>query len=277
MRTWLAKFCILPGLLLAGCVGTIVGNPQEEDGASAPDTSPQEAQVVFDFVDYGGGGGTPDTQPGNTAEPPTDPPVERQGQVELLEAWMVFDQIRILEAGRCAPELGVALSQRVVVELIEGRELPTRPGFNHALASVCDVSFRISHLSAGELPAGAPAELAERSLLIKGLRGDGTPFSIQAQLDEELRFDSSALPFDLGSGTQRFVVGFPLEAIVSTVSLDTIPAGAEEIQINETSHRNVFDRVLAQLLSQPILTRDLNEDGAVDPDELDAVLATAGP
>lgn len=230
-------------LLLLGvqaCAGTDVGNPPSQ----VTDT---EVTVSLRGVDRGAPSGL----------------VLATGD-EVTEAWVVIDKLRLRGAESCEGNAAADdVTGPIVAELVSGRELPSAPSFTRQDASFCRLQVSIRPLGAGEV-AGAPAELAGTTLLLRGRRADGVPFVLRSDLGQKLQLDARTAPFTGADGQLSLEVRFAIDAWLSAADL----AGAElsdvdgvpTIEIDHDRNKDSLEAVEHVLDDSLSLWRD-DDDG----------------
>lgn len=243
--------------MLFGCAGTEVGNPGEE------------ADVTLQFAAL-----TDEARPGALV---------LDDGTRIDEAWLVIAELELRSASRCESggdggdgELDELALGPFVVELVSGLELPRAPMLSPLTRSFCRLELDLAPPEDDTiLPAFAPAALARRSVLVRGRRADGVAFELSGNLDAQLHLEAaSAEPFSLAAGREPLLIGFALSSWVAAAELDAIE-GEDPIRIDhETNHPERFEAFEDAFRRSARLLRDANDDGTIDPDELDEVLAT---
>lgn len=226
---------------LTSCVGTEVGNPQ--------DTS-----VSVEFGGY-------DRQQRGA--------LTLANGVEISEAWLVFDELRLREAADCSGGTQVDVDQAFAVELVSGQEFPGLDAFRRPAGRYCRLEMRLAEADPGELDSGVPSELAGLSILVRGSHDDGTPFVLRDDFNETFRLDGD---FRLQDERDRLLVAFALDQWISPAQLDAAE-GDTEIVIDENTNRDILDAFRDNVRRSAGLFRDRNDDGALQDDEFGEQLA----
>ena len=173
-----AALCATCALWLLGspsCVGTEVGNPQDE---------PDDGLVTLQLAAQG-----ERTSAGITL---TDGTI-------IEQVWVSLGPISLRRADACSDEGEVMLSTGpVVAELVSGVELPSRPSARISARSFCRVKLSFDALEQMGPIEGAPRALSEVNLYVLGRTRSGERVVIQSDirqtivlhaLDEEIALD----------------------------------------------------------------------------------------
>lgn len=254
-----AYWCFPVLLWATGCVATDVGNPQDE---------PSDAEIrVVVFEEE------PDAAP--TALSLSD-------GVEITHVWMAIDETRfsatcddVEEAeGETETETEseedeeVRQRELVVTDLVSGTSFPNPIAVMQPGTSFCAMRLRIRPVSAAELPAGAPAELAGYSMLVRGLRKDGTPFIVYANFDDELELGGEiTLRTDAKS---PFLIGFAANGWLPHRDLSPLPG--DLIRIDAENHTLIYEAFRDAVSASPRLFHD-DGDGILEPNEAERPIA----
>lgn len=225
--------------LLCGCVGTEVGNPE--------DTKTSNVSVEFSGYDSQQRGA-----------------LTLASGVEIDEAWLVFDELRLREAANCDGGQEVDVDRAFAVELISGRELPALDGFARPATRYCRLELRFAESDIDALPSEAPAELDGLSILVRGSY-DGTPFVVRDDFSDRFRLDGS---FTLSEEREPLLVAFALDRWLNASDFEAA-AGDSEIVIDDSNNSDLLDLFRDRVRQSAGLFRDSNEDGELQDDEFE--------
>ncbi len=223
------------------CVGTEVGNPQD-------------AEVSLEFQ-------------GVVASSSTA--LTLASGIELREAWFVFEEIEIKGGADCDEEAETEFAGVNVVDFISGAQYP---GYDLSLiepGSYCQVNLHIESFEIDDLPRQAPSELADLTILIRGQRSDGKHFELSTGSGEALVLEGA---FELMAGREKLFVAFAVNQWLLEEELNEAE-GDEMIYINSDDNPEIFAEFIGRLESTALLLRDENQDGVLQPSEVDAPLA----
>lgn len=213
----------LAALVLVACDGTETGNP--------PMGAVQLALVAPDVP----------VPAALTADPVTG--------VRVDEVWVSIGRIKFVPGGESCTEPGEADSdvrEGLIAEVAaEGSvlSLPLPPG------DYCRVRVRLAR--ADEAPAALP-ELEDQALVVRGVRGDGVPFTIRSRAQPDVDLRSRGAPFTLGDDAPALLLAFDARAWVAAVDLAAAAPEGGVIVIDEQQNRDLlpaFDRAVAEGLS----------------------------
>lgn len=230
--------------VLASCVGTEVGNPQDDTDVS----------VQFTGVE----------------QPPPNALTLSSG-LRVDEAWMVFSESSVELAENCEEDEEIDVEQPFVVELIGGSELPGPNMFTRPRGDYCAFEVELGALAADELPADTPAELASISILVRGALSDGTPFVLRSTTEESISLEGE---FAFTAESEALLIAFALDRWFAESGIDDI-AGGDIALIDGENNADVLEAVNERIPDSALLIRDTNEDGAAQPSELASPLADA--
>lgn len=244
-RAWIP----LAALTVASCTVTETGNP------------PFAAQMALTT---------------DTSDPDTVALGSGVAPVVVQEAWVSIGDVRFVRASECdAPgETEIDIPGPIVAELAGE---PSVIEFELGGADYCRVRVPLSRTRA-PLPTGAPAEMLDHSLLVRGERADGTPFLLLSRIEREADVRSRGEPFDLGEARRAVVLAFDVARWLTGVDLDGAEVGADGvIRIDERTNDAQLDAFEANVDAALRLFRDTDEDGALDAEERSELLAEGAP
>lgn len=241
---------------LSGCAdSTGVGNPVTGELSLAIVRDDEEP--VVDAVDTGMAGSSTATLPAAALE----------------RAVLVLGRLRFIPCDES--QASVEQSGPFVVDLLEGRMDPPLEAFAAPDGGICGFDAELA-------PARDSAELGARSVFFSGVRADGTPFLLFANMRATLRVRASSLA---GWGTpetpailwalrpRRWAAQMELSAVEPAVW-----AGGRRrsIVIDVNRHPALFALIRSRLASESAIFRDGDTIGALDAsDRAEGELGTA--
>ncbi|MGM0557869.1 MAG: hypothetical protein ACQEVA_15900 [Myxococcota bacterium] len=240
---WKIAYVLAGSLLMASCVGTEVGNPQDENA---------DVSVQFTGVE----------------QPPPNALTLSSG-VRIDEAWLVFSEASVELASQCDEDGEIDVEQPFAVELVGGSELPAPNMFTRPQGSYCRFELELDALDAADLPEDVPAELVNTSVLVRGARADGTPFELRSTTDESIAIEGD---FAFDRTEESLLVAFALDRWFADAGLDALTA-TDPIVIDDEVNSTVLEIINESIPKSALLIRDENRDGAAQPSELAAPLA----
>jgi hypothetical protein len=224
------------------CVGTEVGNPQED------------ASVSVEFTGV---------------EQPRPSALTLSSGVRIDEAWLVFSESSVELASSCDEDDEIDVDQPFVVELVSGSELPTPNMFTRPRANYCRFELEVAALNVDELPAGVPDDLDATSLSVRGARADGTPFVLRSQVETTIEL---AGDIALTGDKEPLIVAFAIDRWFEEVGLDEAEGG-DQVLIDADNNVEILEAINANVPASALLIRDSNDDGAAQASELAAPIA----
>lgn len=191
-----------------------------------------------------------------------------QDGARVDELWMVVGRIRMTPGADCdSDDDKVDIEGPVVVDLL-GETAPSMPLLiGSESGSFCQLRVAFEKATAEELPAGAPAGLAEQSVVMRGVRADGTPFEVISDVNDEYSLEAKDGTFELPVGGNPLFLAYELGAWMTALDLDNLTGDPILVSKDENSG-NLSDFEDAVKGSAKLL-RDGDEDGELDADELD--------
>lgn len=223
------------------CVGTDVGNPQGEE---------IEIEVEFAaFEETAAGALTLD-----------------QG-VEIDEAWIVIDRIRLRRADPCEDDGEFDLRSPIIANLLRPEETIGTRRFTRRSGDYCRFIVEFDDIDEEDLPAGAPAQLAEHSIFIAGRRDDGVAFELRADFGDRFRLDAEESPFRLERVEELLQVAFAANTWFDVDALNALESDGDMIRIDDDNNAAILEDFRDAIKNSARLFRDGN---------LDELLATGG-
>lgn len=179
--------------------------------------------------------------------------------------WMVVDRVRFRPGADCAgedPESDV--DGPLVADLIGGGFVGGRVSFSVPAGPFCRLRVGFHRLEEA-VPAGAPAELAGQSILVRGARADGVPFTVASELGEELELKARGGAFTLPEGESPLVLGYEVGSWIAALDLGGLSGPTILIDKNgDTVRLEAFE---AAVKDSAELFKDEDGDGALSPAE----------
>jgi hypothetical protein len=240
--------------LAAGCIGTDVGNPGDDDGGpERPDADEPGDTVVVD-LDVALYDDAASLLPSGA-------------RIEL--AWVNVGRVRLRRAGVCEDEVELDIRGPIPDDMLTPGAPEPLQGIELADDHYCRVDFEWDPLEAS--PGGdVPPALVEHSFLIEGERGDGTPFVLRSDRGDEIRLDAvdDAVGFPIDAATGALFVALDAEALFAGIDLDAAQVGSDGvIRIDDDENDELIDRFEANLEAAARLFGDLDGNGVLDEDE----------
>lgn len=243
-RKVFSTLVVLATALLVSCVGTHVGNPQEDQ--------PEKVEVELNFDGF---------------EETQQNALILDNGMQLHAVWLVLDEFRFRHADNCQEETSFDVAEPIVIDLLAEERSYEAPTFTKVAGEYCQLDLGFGQVDDSEaLPEEAPQELLGNSVLVKGRRTDGVKFYISANFGDEFFLDGAVENFRLEQDFESLVVGFALNEWVNTASLDAIE-GEDPIVIDTQSHAELLDEFHTAVKRSARLFSDQNRNGRVDPDE----------
>ncbi len=232
---------------LAACTGTDVGNPQTGT-----------ANVELNFTGY-------DTTQQRNA-------LTLSNGYEIESAWVGLQGFGAKQASNCDANTEVDSDETVVLDLIGHTSDYAAPRFQKTAGDFCRFDLTFHKLGASELPAAAPADLADHSVVVRGRRDDGVEFVVHSDLADSVPLHSPSTTFHLDAGDDYLLVGFALDEWFDAGQIAAI-TGEDPIVIDADHHPDLLTNFETAIKTSATLFKDLDGDGNLDANEFTEVLA----
>lgn len=206
---------LIISLWALNCVGTDVGNPVR----SAP-----QMHLEFSVFD--------DTAP---------EALTLENGLEIDEAWMVFTRLRLRHADPCDEDQDLFMREPIVADLLNPESVFGTEELFYGSGQFCQFGLEFDSIDANELREGAPAELGEHSILIRGRRADGTAFELRSDFSDRLRLDAENGAFRLEEDPESLEVAFAANSWFDVTALDAIESEVDLILIDDENHVALLD------------------------------------
>ncbi|NUP13068.1 MAG: hypothetical protein HOW73_44070 [Polyangiaceae bacterium] len=243
-RPWLAALALSPFIVTCGPRGgTDVGNG---------------ATVSFDVGGY------------KPSSAPVVNTVSKKGQARVDAFWVSVGSFQLQPGGSCqAPKKGgsFVFDGPVVGDLLQDTP-SSAPDERVGVESgeYCRLRMTLEPAAADELPAGAPSEMADASVFIRGVRADGTPFVVRSTRSVNLRLKAPEdHPFSLADH-EALMIGFDADAAVAALDLDSLDADVE-IRIDEDTNVSRLSALENRMKTSSRLFRDEDANGVLSIEE----------
>ena len=219
--------CLVTG---TGCVATDVGNPQDGD--------PVVSEIRLEAFEE------------------NDPrALTFADGMRITHAWIAIDEARftpceVVDVDGDDEELQV--EGPVVTDLLTGTSFPGPFRPTGTKTVYCGFELDIRPLAASELPIGAPADLADTSMLVRGVRKDENPWVVRAQFEDTLELAGDVeLRHDQ---VNRLVVGFAANTWISHRELSLL--SGNPILIDPSVTPDIHDDFVDAVMESPRLFLD---------------------
>jgi hypothetical protein len=182
------------------------------------------------------------------------------------EVWIAVERFQLQPGATCsgADTTATTYDGPLIVNLLDGNPMASDKIAIQS-GSYCRLRLELHEVDATELPAGAPQELAGASLLMRGHRADGVPFTVRSRQHVEFRLDAGSGGAFVLEGDNPLIVGFELGSMVR--ALDLGPLGTLPIVIDDKTNVDRLNGLDKALRSAATLFRDEDEDGELGEDE----------
>ncbi|MBI2897886.1 MAG: hypothetical protein HYY06_30285 [Deltaproteobacteria bacterium] len=197
--------------------------------------------------------------------------------VEIDDAWIGLSRIRLRAAEDCdATDARTDLEGPIGADLIEPMTLPSDLALEVAATAYCRIELDIAKIDADELP-GVPADLDDRSALVRGRRADGVAFELATDFSDRFRLEAGVEPFAIPDGQSGLLLAFGLDGWIGADLLEEADVeerdGEPFIEIGDGENDEIEDAFRDAVRQSARLFRDLDLDGELSDDEREDTLA----
>jgi hypothetical protein len=195
---------------------------------------------------------------------------DSDASLRVESAWILLGDMRFVKSADC--DRGSA--SRVDVEGPQALELvDNRDALDLELeaARYCRVRVR---LEKAKDVSGAPAELEDHSIVLRGTRADDREFVVRSRRNFDLDLRSRGDGFDLTGARGAMILAFDVATWLEGVDLEGAePSSNGAIEIDEQSDRTRLGAFEDNVKEAMELFRDRDRDSKLDDDDLDDSLA----
>ena len=230
--------CILIACWAAGCTGTETGNPFDaEMRADAHSSDPAAVDI-------------------------------EAGAVAVDQAWLSLDPIEMIPAGDCDSDQGASAAPPSFGAADHAEAGETLAVFELVEDDYCRARLPFV-LATDPLPAGAPPELAGRSIVVGGeVTATQTSFLIASEIDRVIDVRAVSGSFAMTADAGFVFLGFDVAKWLDGVDIASgTPDGNGVIVIDSETNPNLLSAFEANLAGGIELFRDDDRDGSADPAE----------
>lgn len=223
-------------LLLGACSSTSVGNP--------PRSSVEIQLTAFDSQ-------------------PAAKPARQAAGVVVSRALMVVERVRL----RTCDAMELEARGPYVADLLGTGIVGVAPKLQTSERCFSGVRLKFAKLEHDRIPAGAPADVVGRSIVIEGKSAGGRRFRIDADFDDEFDLNAGNAGLMLStSGDARVFVAFASDRWLDAAALDGVPGGGD-ILIDRDHNQAAYEAFRNAVKGSGHLFDDENHDGHLDDSE----------
>lgn len=200
----------------------------------------------------------------------------RTGASETVieETWVALGEPLFLEEGNCGVLDEYPLGPTQLVADLAAPD--ARIELEVRAQSYCGLVLPLQQESP-ELPAGAPSELADHSIVLTGTRADGTPFMLLHAEQDELEVVADDGSFEVEEDGPLLLLAFDVAALMRDVDLDNADVDTDGvIRIDAMQNSGLHIAFDVSLECSLDLYFDVDDDGVLD-DTVDPHVARCAP
>jgi hypothetical protein len=210
------------------------------------------------------------------------------GSLNIDTAKVVLDELRFRPFSACQngeEEVNdVLINGPFVVDLLHPTIITGLENVQVLAGKYCRIELILKKLNDEEVPSTVdPSDpIVNRSIIIEGKRGDGTPFSMMTEFDEEFKLENETTGFEVGPsfGVQDLIIAFDFDQWFLSLNLfdPQVEISNDEnndpiIMIDDNSNENIQETVEDNVKRSADLFEDKDNDDELDVNELDSSLA----
>jgi hypothetical protein len=182
--------------------------------------------------------------------------------VVLEAAWLAIGEVTLLGEGECANlgEIDVFGRTAIAADLVRG---DARFTLDVAARSYCGLALPLN-LNNSDLPQGAPAALADHSIVLSGHRADGVRFELLHSEQDTIELAADAGEFAIEADGSGLLLSFDVAVWMEGLDFDAAEIGDDGvIHIDVSANRALLDAYEANLECSLELFADADDDGAL--------------
>ncbi len=193
-------------------------------------------------------------------------PVRAAAGLTVSRALMVVERVRL----RTCAGKEVQYAGPYVADLLGTGVVGMAPRLEVADRTFCSVQLKFSKLERDKVPAGAPADLVERSIVLEGATAAGRRFRVEADFDDEFELRTGgAAGLTVAAGDARIFIAFASNTWLDAAALDAIP-GSGDILISKDQNQATYEAFRNAVKRSAHLFDDDDHDGRLgDAEEHD--------
>lgn len=198
-----------------------------------------------------------------SSDPAIEVPARPSGSV--TDAWVNIGEVKLVESDTCdtVSEVEHTAEGPFLTDL-----LALAPEAIHIPAPATDFCRLRVRLDRDEGGSGAPAAMADHSVLLAGVRSDGVPFEVRSRREFELDLRTRGEAFALAEGADQVLLAFDLGAWLGAVALDDAEVADDGVaRIDEEHEDDLLDDFEEAIEAALALFEDDDGDGEADDDE----------
>lgn len=204
------------------------------------------------------------------------------GELQVDAAMIVLDRLRFRPFSACQEGTedegaeDVQFDGPFLVDLLNPSAISGLEDLQIPTGRYCRIELVLKKLE-------SPGPMFNRSVQIEGARGDGTPFLMTTEVDEEFKLENESTGFliEEADALSVFFIAFDLDRWFDGVDLmdtfievSTGGDGEPIILINDVKNQTVQEIIEENLKHSSELFEDSDDDDGLDPEEEDNPLAT---
>lgn len=176
--------------------------------------------------------------------------------------WMAVDRIRLRPGTDCSTaDTDLDVEGPLVADLVGGGLLGGPVAFQVEAGPFCRLRVGFHDIDPASVPAGAPAAMGGLSILVQGARGDGTPFTVASEVNDEFELLARNGSFSLPAGASPLFLAYDLGPWMAALDLDSL-AGSP-IVVDKSQNADRLAAFEDAVKASARLFRDQNRDGTL--------------
>ncbi len=209
--------------------------------------------------------------------------------VTLTEARIVLKSIDMDPLSLCQLETEIGdfetgdesadLPGPFVVDLLADITIPDADTFFVPAGPYCEMDIEFDRIEPENVPDGIAEDdpIVGEALLVRGARGDGTPFLLRLSQDDRFKLEANSPVGFLvkNNALTQFFVRFGLDTWFSGVALEEAAVSDGIILLDDENNAALKTQIVENIKRSSNLFLDLNGDGILEPDESDDTLVLA--
>jgi len=191
------------------------------------------------------------------------------GGTVIEEAWVSFGEFIFLGEGECGDMTEFNGEAGPTLATADLAQAGTRIEIELEAGAYCGLVVPLKKMTPdSELPEGAPQELSDHSIVVKGHRSDSVRFTLAYPEQEELELLGDPGPFSTDSSAEGLLLSFDVSIWMEAVDLDRAQLSTDgTVRIDEQHNPSLLEAFEMSVECALGLYRDTNRNWTLDEGE----------
>ena len=184
--------------------------------------------------------------------------------VTVASAWLDLDRVSLFRAGTCgqAEPSGESVPALGVGDHASGKHNATL--FASAAGAYCGLELPFVLVPPGSTVGDQPRSLEQHSIMLSGMLGDGTPFTLLSTATPRLHLLADSGDFEISKEQSQALIAFDVAAWLADLDWASATRQAGAILVSAEENSNLLAQFESNLSAGVALYRDRDGDGKLD-------------